>query len=547
MRSIPYSRIERGIAAIAGIDPSNLLSHEKVMISEYVNDATKYVWDYYPWPESTITEIRYFRPEWDEAEDYVIGDEVFYKGRYWRIWGDETSEGTKWEEQQEDYEEQNGRWSEGKNPRDEFLWHEIGDYDLNEEWREDGVYYVGAKIRYEEKTYLCIKQLNGTTPSGLKGVNYSVDEITPLNGTYFMEIETKFERAINYEQAGKDVIGTMISAHTEDPRYEETEPLNWVEGADGIYVQTPETVNFIWMRYRKEAPEYSENTPDNPVLNFLAPAIKAYAYRSFLVADGQHEKAQLQDLQALDLLVREVDKLNHQQDRGQAGTIYSEPYRRITVKGNVYTEPTDEKIATLYHRGVDVDIAFDLKKKVEFSVFRLKTGTSTSEFKLFTIHANIRGQIGSEKLTLVERNISQSFSFGAGSSGFRIHNKNVSTGFTFKLVAGTATWTSDLLWENADVLWDSPDQQDTFTAKVHNRNASSSFGFGLSAGSAGYESTLQWQNADVDWGNAGGTLHEGLTSSEIDFSTNQITFTKIQSLWSTNTSRWQVSILNWGG
>ena len=75
-----------------------------------------------------------------------------------------------------------------------------------------------------------------------------------------MEIETKFERVIDYEQAGKDVIGTMISAHTEDPRYEETEPLNWVEGAEGIYVQTPETVNFIWMRYRKEAPEYSENT-----------------------------------------------------------------------------------------------------------------------------------------------------------------------------------------------------------------------------------------------------------------------------------------------
>jgi len=547
VRSIPYSRIERGIAAIAGIDPSNLLDHEKVMISEYVNDASKYVWDYYPWPEATVTEIRYFRPEYDESVDYVIGDEVFYKGRYWRKWANNEGEESDWQEQQENYEDQNGRWSEGQNPRDEFIWHEIGDFDLNEEWREDGVYYVGAKIEYEEKTYLCIKQLNGTTPSGLRGVNYSVDEITPKDGTYFMEIETKFERVIDYEQAGKNVIGTMISAHTEDPRYEDTTPLNWVEGAEGIYVETPETVNFIWMRYRKEAPEYSENTPENPVLNFLAPAIKAYAYRSFLVADGQHEKAQLQDLQALDLLVREVDKLNHQQDRGQAGTIFSEPYRRVTVKGNVYTEPTDEKIATLYHRGVDVDIAFDLKKKVEFSVFRLKTGTSTSEFKLFTIHANIRGQIGSEKLTLVERNISQSFSFGAGSSGFRIHNKNVSTGITFKLVAGTATWTSDLLWENADVLWDSPDQQDTYTAQVHNRNASSSFGFNLSAGSAGYESTLQWQNADVDWGNAGGTLHEGLTSSQFNLSTNQITFTKIQSLWSTNTSRWQVSILNWGG
>ena len=226
-------------------------------------------------PESTITEIRYFKPEWDEAEDYVIGDEVFYKGRYWRKWANDEGVKNDWQEQQENYEEQNGRWSQGQNPRDEFVWHEIGDFDVNEEWREDGIYYVGAKIAYEGKTYLCIKQLNGTTPSGLKGVNYSVDEITPLNGTYFMEIETKFERVIDYEQAGKDVIGTMISAHTEDPRYEETEPLNWVEGAEGIYVQTPETVNFIWMRYRKEAPEYSENTPDNPVFEFLSTCNKS--------------------------------------------------------------------------------------------------------------------------------------------------------------------------------------------------------------------------------------------------------------------------------
>ena len=30
-----------------------------------------------------------FKPEWDEAEDYAIGDEVFYKGRYWRKWAND--------------------------------------------------------------------------------------------------------------------------------------------------------------------------------------------------------------------------------------------------------------------------------------------------------------------------------------------------------------------------------------------------------------------------------------------------------------------------
>ena len=206
------------------------------MISEYVNDATKYVWDYYPWPESTVTEIRYFKPEYDEGQDYKIGDEVFYKGRYWRKWGD-NSEGD-WEQQQDYFEFLNSRWSQDENPRDEFVWHEIGDFDVNEEWREDGIYYVGAKIEYEGKTYLCIRQLDYSTDSNLRGVNYLVDGLTPLDAYYFMEIDTKFERVIEYDQAGMNVIGTMISAHTEDPRYEETEPLNWVEGSDGIYVQT---------------------------------------------------------------------------------------------------------------------------------------------------------------------------------------------------------------------------------------------------------------------------------------------------------------------
>ena len=40
MRTIPYSSLERGLAAIAGIDSDNLLTHEKVQFAEYINDAT---------------------------------------------------------------------------------------------------------------------------------------------------------------------------------------------------------------------------------------------------------------------------------------------------------------------------------------------------------------------------------------------------------------------------------------------------------------------------------------------------------------------------
>ena len=84
MRSIPYSDIEKGVAAIAGIDPTSLLAHEKVLLAEYISDATKYCWDYYPWSEFTKTEKRYFRNAFVPSTSYKAGDEVYYDGKYYR-------------------------------------------------------------------------------------------------------------------------------------------------------------------------------------------------------------------------------------------------------------------------------------------------------------------------------------------------------------------------------------------------------------------------------------------------------------------------------
>ena len=33
MRTTPYSEVERGVAAIAGISPDNILAHEKVILA----------------------------------------------------------------------------------------------------------------------------------------------------------------------------------------------------------------------------------------------------------------------------------------------------------------------------------------------------------------------------------------------------------------------------------------------------------------------------------------------------------------------------------
>jgi len=349
MRSIAYSAIERGVAATAGIDPTSILSHEKVLLAEYITDAVKYCWDYYPWAEFTKTEVRYFRDEFNPSSTYPVGSEVYYDGKYYR-----------------NYEE-----ATGGTPLDLSLWYEIGDIDDAPEWAESGCYYIGAKVRYKNKLYLCISEpVDPITAYGNQPCCFEVNGITPESSN-FMEISIKFDRYISYEQVGKDVIGTCLSVTLEDPRYSDTTPLNWREGREGIYVDPhSKTFNEVWVRYRIESPVFTSDSADEDVPNFLAQAIKAYAYKHWLVGDGQHEKAQIQDVYGLDLLVRELDKLDSQQDRAAPFTITKEPYRRLNAKQSHKAPITAEQIAAVKKGLAEVAMSVDTDFKGKNAVVK---------------------------------------------------------------------------------------------------------------------------------------------------------------------------------
>ena len=349
MRSIAYSAIERGVAATAGIDPTSILSHEKVLLAEYITDAVKYCWDYYPWAEFTKTEVRYFRDEFNPSSTYPVGSEVYYDGKYYR-----------------NYEE-----ATGGTPLDLSLWYEIGDIDDAPEWEESGCYYIGAKVRYKNKLYLCISEpADPITAYGNQPCCFEVNGITPESSN-FMEISVKFDRYISYEQVGKDVIGTCLSVTLEDPRYSDTTPLNWREGREGIYVDPhSKTFNEVWVRYRIESPVFTSDSADEEVPNFLAQAIKAYAYKHWLVGDGQHEKAQIQDAYGLDLLVRELDKLDSQQDRAAPFTITKEPYRRLNAKQSHKAPITAEQIAAVKKGLAEVAMSVDTDFKGKNAVVK---------------------------------------------------------------------------------------------------------------------------------------------------------------------------------
>ncbi len=406
MRTTPYSQVQKGLAAIAGIDPENLLAHEKLQFAEYLNDATKYVWSYYPWPESVRVEERYFRPEYSrttgffsineenihyplpegnntvtvlgrdvtdqwqdgtlkiplsefqrlevkqnftqrrssppshiltlgrdsfmqEVTEYRSGDEVYHDGCYYRKWADNSQlTMNKWSDDTLEDPIWNvaGEWIINDSIDDYTVWHKIGDEFEADEWESNVFYYAGAIVERDGKYFLCHRNrtptqaeydgYDGKPPKWAYAVSLDQGGISLENVLHWYPVDPAFDRYIEYDQVGKEVIGTTLSVHTDDPRYTSSTPLNWKEGREGIYVELPFETNKVWVRFREEAPQFTENTPDVQILNYLTSAIKAYAYKAFLISDGQNEKAMLQEQFGLDLLVREVDKLMHQQYRG---------------------------------------------------------------------------------------------------------------------------------------------------------------------------------------------------------------------------------------
>lgn len=531
MRSTTYSALERGVASTAGIDPTNVLAHEKVMIAEYINDAIRFCWDYYPWAEFTVTEERYFRDEFDVNVTYAEGAEVYYEGKYWKLW--------------------NAMFQGmglGTPPKSGIEWHEVGDYISTVEWSEKGTYKLGAVVKYETKTYLCIEQLAGTTPSGVDLVNYEWDGITPLFTTYFKELDTTFERYIPYEQTGKNTIGTILSVHTGDPRYNNVQPLNWREGAEGIYISTlNEDQNSLWIRYRKEAPTFTSDSTTEEVPNFLVPAIKAYAYRGWLIGAGQHEKSQLQDIHGLDLLVREVDKLNNQQDRAMPYAIPSEPYRRINARGSSITDITEEQIGGV-KEGLS-DLTFKLTSSDISGRNVVKKGNSEIGFKVNTSNLIAENKVVQETVKIVnfilystiigggrvtkDATVVINFKFTTGKA-----HQSINTGEIRAYAMAQPAISISFNINVSSIVERSANASLNFGLNVQpiangtNSNISASanlnFGLNISFISNGYSSALNWNNANQLWNDSfkeiGGSSSSAFTSKVFDADTFSIQY-----------------------
>lgn len=163
----------------------------------------------------------------------------------------------------------------------------------------------------------------------------------------------------------------------------------------------------------------------------------------------------------------------------------------------------------------------------------------------------------------------------------KVIERNVDSSITLGARAGTAGYTTNLLWENADVDWQSlsggiftsstdssisinteinyeisrlykRDIDSSISlstdisynlAKVIDRDVSSSITFGATAGTAGYNSSLLWENADVNWQSVSGGIFTSTALAEFSLATNASGSTIV--MWSNASDLFNNLTKNW--
>ncbi len=90
MEEIKAGKILNGIVALKGYAPLSytLSAGEREKWADGVNDALREAMAEAKFPQMVRTELRQFRPDWDEEQGYLEGHEVLHGGKYWKALAD---------------------------------------------------------------------------------------------------------------------------------------------------------------------------------------------------------------------------------------------------------------------------------------------------------------------------------------------------------------------------------------------------------------------------------------------------------------------------
>lgn len=329
MRTVDYSVIVAGTAALMGLQAGDLQSEDFALLRQFHDRRLQVAWEIHDWPDLMRLEQRYFRQFYSSATAYVAGDERFYlpTGKYYQALQSSTG--------------QTPANADGT-PHYPY-WAECATGYSGDLYAVGTAYTVGTIVRNPVNAYyyICIEDHTaGAT----------------LDTSFFARL-TEFNRVIDYAQTGQTAIAEVFRMMDRSPNlttrvsevpftisatgYQVHQAIAsvWIEyrirrsaligatfdeeavyasGQQALYTdETTGIYNFYNCLETTTAGESPESAPDKWQLVEIPYIFQQYliqgAYADWLKADGQEEKSGANESMAASFLELEADKLHRQQ------------------------------------------------------------------------------------------------------------------------------------------------------------------------------------------------------------------------------------------
>lgn len=237
MRTVNYSEVLRGTAALAGLGAADIGTAEFALLRTYHDRRLQQAWEAHHWPEVCRWEQRLFRPLWNAtyavSPGYAAGAERYdlVTGRYFQsLVAANTAAPTVGGVENSAY------------------WAECAVAYAASAWADGAVYAVGNKVKNpaDGEYYQCISAHTGDTDLELDGNKWG--------------LLTSFDRYVGYEQVEDNgtahtVVGEFLRALDRSP-YQTTKLVEFdftvsENGAQFSTLKNAVTYAWVWLRQRR--------------------------------------------------------------------------------------------------------------------------------------------------------------------------------------------------------------------------------------------------------------------------------------------------------
>jgi len=251
MRTVTYQSVLWGAARLLGLDPTRDLNGQTAArLTEYINRAVSKGWRFGQWPEWTLTEQRYFRPEYDATEAVPAPTAAAPQERYY-IAADRYYQAL---------QASTGQLPATLQPDGTYL--------------ENSAYWAECHPSYQAADWAAGVQFGVGEGSGLPwqcrnpqdGLYYQCIAAHTAGATFDASkfgVLTPFQRFIDYNQTGETPIweAPSVCASRRDPRVFPGNPWTISTGRNDRGITFPGcTVNVVWLRFWGAPPVFTSTS-----------------------------------------------------------------------------------------------------------------------------------------------------------------------------------------------------------------------------------------------------------------------------------------------